>query len=145
MRPVTFIPKSAFARNPIEEIGDALEADMKAGCGVSPSHFQVLMALAEAPDGQLRMVDIASKNCISRSGVTQSVDRLEKLGRVTRVTSPGDRRLVLATITPAGRDVVPIGHLVFQEVADRFIADRLGQRQAIALQAALLKIASTDG
>ena len=44
-------------------VSDALETAMKARCGIGSSHFEVLLALSRAPDGQLRMVDIAAKNC----------------------------------------------------------------------------------
>ena len=80
----------------------ALELGMRERLGISTSHFDVLRALADEPDGRLRMVDIADQMCISRSGVTQSVDRLEDLGLATRVTDRRDRRLVFAEIT-AGR------------------------------------------
>ena len=46
-------------------VRDALEAEMKERCGINSGQFQVLMALAGAPDGQLRMADIAATNCIS--------------------------------------------------------------------------------
>lgn len=121
-------------------VGDALETAMKAECGINSGQFAVLMALADAPRGRLRMVDIASKNCMSRSGVTQSVDRLERLGLVARSTSPQDRRLVLATITEAGSALLPIGHQVFEAVAKESIGDRLGPRQSTALRTALLAI-----
>ena len=121
-------------------VGGALEAAMKAECGINSSHFSVLMALAEATGGQLRMVDIAARNCISRSGVTQSVDRLERLGLVVRSTSPEDRRLVLATITEAGTALLPVGYRVFKAVAEQCIGQRLGPRQVVTLRSALMAI-----
>ena len=123
-------------------VRDALEAEMKERCGINSGQFQVLMALAGAPDGQLRMADIAATNCISRSGVTQSVDRLETLGHVTRMTSPNDRRLVLAKITPTGLELIPIGHQIFEGVAEHFIAERLSVRQSASLLTALTAIAA---
>src|ERR1700722_11591048 len=81
----------------------ALEAEMRKQLGIGVRDHDVLRALAMAPDGQLRMLDIADRLCISRSGVTQSVDRLENLGLVSRATKRGDRRLVLAETTPEGR------------------------------------------
>lgn len=121
-------------------IRDALETKMKARCGLNNGQFQVLMALATAPQGQLRMAEIAATNCISRSGVTQSVDRLEILGHVERLTSRHDRRLVLAKITPTGLDLIPVGHQVFEDVATRFVAERLSTRQSTNLLTALTTI-----
>jgi DNA-binding MarR family transcriptional regulator len=117
---------------------------MRERLGISSSHFDVLRALMAAPDGQLRMVDIADHLCISRSGVTQSVDRLESLGLVSRVTKPGDRRLVLAKITAEGRSLVPGGAQIIETVADRFITDTLTDRQAAALASSLMKVAAVS-
>ena len=124
-------------------ISDALETEMRMRCGINSGQFQVLMALANTPNGQLRMADIAEINCISRSGVTQSVDRLEALGHVSRLTSPTDRRLVLAKIEPSGLELIPIGHRTFENVAARFIARRLSVQQSANLVAALIIIAAT--
>jgi DNA-binding MarR family transcriptional regulator len=117
---------------------------MRQRLGIGASHFDVLRALMAAPDGQLRMVDIADRLCISRSGVTQSVDRLENLGLVSRAARRGDRRLVLAEITPAGRSLVPAGHQIIEAVAARFIAGTLTDRQATALASSLAKIAAVS-
>jgi DNA-binding MarR family transcriptional regulator len=119
----------------------ALEAEMRERTGIGCSHFDVLRTLMEAPDEQLRMVDIAERMCISRSGVTQSVDRLEELGLVSRVTQREDRRLVLAAITPAGRTLVPIGQEAIEAVAARLITQQLTERQAASLATALAKLA----
>ena len=124
-------------------VSDALEAEMRGRCGINSGQFQVLVALAVAPDGQLRMADIAATNCISRSGVTQSVDRLETLGHVTRMTSTNDRRLVLAKITPTGLELIPVGHRILEGVAEHFIAERLSVQQSTNLLTALAAIAAT--
>jgi len=122
----------------------ALEAEMRERLGISSSHFDVLRALSAAPDGQLRMVDIADHLCISRSGVTQSVDRLESLGLVSRVTNRGDRRLVLAKITAEGRSLVPAGTQVIEAMADRFVTKALTDRQAAALASFLMKVSAVS-
>jgi len=86
------------------------------------------------------MVDIAERMCISRSGVTQSVDRLEKLGLVERVTNRDDRRLVFAVITSAGRALVPRGKDIIEGVASQFITQALDEDQKAALTSVLMKI-----
>lgn len=127
-----------------QAVWTALEAEMRRRLCIGVSHFDVLSTLMEAPGGQLRMVDIADRMCISRSGVTQSIDRLEQLQLVSRETNREDRRLVLAAITPAGRALVPIGHEVINSVAARFITEQLTERQAAALETALSEVAATS-
>jgi DNA-binding MarR family transcriptional regulator len=127
-----------------QAVHEALEAGMRERLGISASHFDVLRALVAAPGGQLRMVDIAGRLRISRSGVTQSVDRLENLGLVSRTTRRGDRRLVLAEITPEGRSLVPAGRQIIEAVASRFIAETLTGRQAAVLAASLAKVVAVS-
>jgi DNA-binding MarR family transcriptional regulator len=65
--------------------------------------FDVLIHLAEAPDGQLRMQDLAGSAVMSPSGLTRLIDRMEKAGYVTRQRTAEDRRGAYAVITPTGR------------------------------------------
>jgi len=111
----------------------ALEAEMRERLGIGVSHYDVLRALMTAPDGQLRMVDVADRLCISRSGVTQSVDRLESLGLVSRAAKQGDRRLVLAEITASGRTLASVGQEIVEAVACRFVTETLTGGQVAAL------------
>lgn len=118
----------------------ALELQLRQHLGIGGSSFDILRTLIDAPDGQLKMVDIADQMLISRSGVTQSVDRLEKLGLVSRVTTRDDRRLVLAVITPAGRAAVPQGRDIIEAVAARYLTQPLTEPQLTTLGKALAKM-----
>ena len=68
------------------------------------SHYEVLIYLDAAPNDQLRMSELASSVLLSQSGLTRLVDRLERDGLVVREPCPDDRRGLLASITPAGRE-----------------------------------------
>ena len=137
--------KLALLIKAAQTVHAALEVEMRQRLGISGSHYDVLRALADAPGGYLRMVDIADRMCISRSGVTQSVDRLEELGLVERVANREDRRLVLAEITARGCELIPVGCEVIEAVAARFITETLSERQAAALASALAKVAVPRG
>ena len=76
--------------------------------------------------------------------MTQSVDRLENLGLVSGTTRRGDRRLVLAEITPEGRSLVPAARQIIETVASRFITETLTGRQAAALASALAKVVAAS-
>ena len=122
----------------------ALEAEMRDRLGIGIGQFDVLSTIMQAPSRHLRMADVAERMCISRSGVTQSVDRLEALGLVKRVTTRQDRRTVLAEITPAGRALVPQGREVIEGVAARYLGHQLGSDESTALAAALAKIVESS-
>ena len=80
-----------------------LDAELAAAHGLSLSSYEVLLFLADAPDGRLRMAQLAESVLLSPSGLTRLVDRLEKCGFVRRESCPSDRRGFLAVITDEGR------------------------------------------
>lgn len=81
-----------------------LESDLIAEQRLTLAAYDVLSALAEAPDQRLRMTELADTVLLSRSGVTRLVDRLENLGLVRRVRVDSDGRGVLAVITERGKE-----------------------------------------
>ena len=82
-----------------------LDTDLAAGHGLSLSTYEVLLFLADAPDGKMRMAQLADSVLLSRSGLTRLVDRLERAGLVEREPCPSDQRGFNALITAEGREV----------------------------------------
>ncbi len=80
-----------------------LDAELVAAHGLSLSSYEVLLFLADSPEGQLRMSDLADSVLLSRSGLTRLVDRLERDDLVRRETCPSDLRGFNALITDDGR------------------------------------------
>jgi DNA-binding MarR family transcriptional regulator len=74
--------------------------------GISLTGFEVLRRIADAPDEQASMGDLAEAVGLSRPGITSTVNRLVEDGLVTRERGGADRRLLHARLTPAGRDRV---------------------------------------
>jgi DNA-binding MarR family transcriptional regulator len=71
--------------------------------GLATSTYEVLLRLAEAPRGTMRMKDIADSLLLSRSGLSRVVDELERKGYVERQSCPSDARGTEAVITRNGR------------------------------------------
>jgi DNA-binding MarR family transcriptional regulator len=71
--------------------------------GLPTSSYEVLLRLAEAPRGSMRMKDIADSLLLSRSGLSRVVDELERQGYVTREPCASDARGTEAVITRSGR------------------------------------------
>ncbi|MBV8561106.1 MAG: MarR family transcriptional regulator [Acidimicrobiia bacterium] len=65
--------------------------------------YEVLLWLGQAPEGRMRMGELADSLLLTPSGVTRLVDRMEAEGLVQRVQCPSDRRGWNAVITAAGR------------------------------------------
>jgi DNA-binding MarR family transcriptional regulator len=75
---------------------------MRAAHGERLANFDVLSNLAEAPDKELRMSDLAHQTLFSRSRLTYTVSQLEARGLVRRQTDLDDRRGVTAVLTSEG-------------------------------------------
>ncbi|MGW4247520.1 MarR family winged helix-turn-helix transcriptional regulator [Nocardia sp. NPDC004722] len=82
--------------------------------GLSHTQYEVLVRLTGAPDGSVRMTDLADSLYTSKSGLTYQITQLEKAGLVRRESCPTDVRGVLAVVTESGRqrlaEVAP-GHV----------------------------------
>jgi DNA-binding MarR family transcriptional regulator len=81
-----------------------LDAELEAQHGLPVTSYDVLVNLSEAPEGRLRMRDLAEAVLLSRSGLTRLVDRLAREGLLKRVPCPSDARGAFAEITAAGRE-----------------------------------------
>jgi DNA-binding MarR family transcriptional regulator len=100
---------------------------------LSYTQFQILAVLTDAPDGRMRMTDIADRLVHSRSGLTYQVTQLAEAGLVTRVPAADDERSTVVTSTAKGRKalvrVLP-GHV---EVVQRLLMSPLSGPDVTAL------------
>jgi len=114
-----------------------LQAEMECEQGLTLPAYEVLVRLSEAPDGRLRMSDLATYATLTPSGLTRLIDKLVADGLVERLRCDHDARVVYAALTPAGlkrlRDAYPT-HL--RGVREHFV-DRLTPDQLAALEKAL--------
>ena len=103
----------------------------------------MLITLFNAPDGRLRMAELADRVVLSPSGVSHLVTRLERDGLVQRIVDEHDRRSYFAALTPAGhqrlRDACP----THNEVIRQHLTRRLTQNQLKTLGALWEKILDT--
>jgi DNA-binding MarR family transcriptional regulator len=112
------------------ELTRALDAQLAREHKLPLSSYEVLLYLADSPDGRMRMSDLAESVLLSRSGLTRLVDRLEREGLLRRERCESDARGLFAEITPAGRrlfDAARSTHLdgVRRMFLDRFSRDEL--------------------
>ncbi len=92
----------------IEVQGDlinAIERDLSTH-GLTLGDYQVLVYLSEANGSSMRMCDLADILQLSPSGLTRRLDRLVAGGFVARLGSPADRRVMMASLTDSGRDLL---------------------------------------
>lgn len=80
-----------------------LDQQLKDDSGLSHPQYEILVRLARAPEGELRMTELANGLVNSKSGLTYQVTQMEKAGLVRRRTCPSDVRGIYAALTEAGR------------------------------------------
>ncbi|MGW2668228.1 MarR family winged helix-turn-helix transcriptional regulator [Streptomyces sp. NPDC001272] len=80
-----------------------LDQQLKDDSGLSHPQYEILVRLADAPGGELRMTELANGLINSKSGLTYQVTQLEKAGLVRRRSCPSDVRGIFAVLTEAGR------------------------------------------
>jgi DNA-binding MarR family transcriptional regulator len=105
----------------------ALDAELMERHGLPLTSYEVLLFLADAPGGRMRMSELADSVLLSRSGLTRLVDRLERDDLLERERCEEDARGYFAAITDSGRalfDEARRTHLA--GVRERFV-DRLSR------------------
>ena len=108
-------------------VGRHLEAQLKEDAGLSHTQYEILVLLADAPEGELRMTELAERLITSKSGLTYQVGQLEKRGLVRRRSCPADVRGVLAALTRVGRGALGAaahGHVAAVRAALIDVLDR---------------------
>ena len=74
--------------------------------GLTFARYEVLRLLSFVQSGAMPMTRLGSLLQVHPTSVTSAVERLVRQGYVERLRREGDRRVVLASITDAGREVV---------------------------------------
>ena len=126
------------------EIVAKLDAELEREHGLPLSSYEVLIYLAGAPGGRLRMGELAASMLVSRSGLTRLVDRLERDGLVTRERCEDDARGFFAVITDAGRRLLAAARPTHLDGVRRHFLNRLTKADLRALAAAWERLASSS-
>lgn len=82
------------------------QADELRSLDLSPSAFNVLMALRNTPGFTLEPRDLSDRLLVSRPSITGLLDTLEAKGLLTRRTHGQDRRRVLVALTTRGHSLL---------------------------------------
>lgn len=102
--------------------------------GIDGATFDVLATLArQGPPYRVTPAELAENSMITTSAVAQRLNRLDKLGLVTREQNPNDGRGKFVQLTPSGRkllDQVLPDHLSTEE--DILAPLSSGERRALA-------------
>ncbi len=113
--------------------------------GIPLAWHDVLVRLAFAPEGRMRMQELADSLTLSKSGLTRLCDRLEAAGLIERASCKGDRRGVHAVLTAAGRAKFEQAGPVFNAVVEEVLGSLLPAREREGLKRSLTTLIEANG
>ncbi|MEU7869451.1 MarR family transcriptional regulator [Dactylosporangium sp. NPDC049140] len=125
-------------------LGDRQEK-VYAALGINRGEFDVLATLRRAGEPfQLPPKALSASLMLTTGGMTGRLDRLERAGLVTRSPDPGDRRGLVITLTPRGREVVDEAVVAGLD-AQREVFERLPEANRKRLSALLRDLLAAAG
>lgn len=104
--------------------------------GVPPQWFAVLHLLLNAPDHRLPMSRLANEVSFTSGGFSKLADRMGREGLIDRRNSSGDRRVIFATLTPAGVKAAQGAERAYREAFTQQVLAALSPEQLRVLAVA---------
>ena len=101
--------------------------------GISLADYEVLVALSEAPEGQLRVFEVADALAWEQSRVSHQLARMQRRGLITREGCATDARGAFAVLTTAGRAAIEQAAPAHVEQVRQLVFDGLSPDQLAAL------------
>jgi DNA-binding MarR family transcriptional regulator len=102
--------------------------------------FDVLIHLADVPDGRLRQRVLRDRLLLSESGVSRLLLRMEQAGFIARNTAGEDKRGMEITLTDKGRTAVIEATESHVEMVSKLFSHRLTRTDLNALSRVLSKL-----
>ena len=101
--------------------------------GISFSEYQLIRQLAASPNGASARVDLAEAVGLTASAVTRALKPLERIGYVTTERSERDARRALATLTPAGHELLANAEAAIDDAVEHLALDRADRAELTRL------------
>ena len=101
--------------------------------GISLADYEVLVALSEAPEGRLRVFEVADALAWEQSRVSHQLARMQRRGQITREGCATDARGAFAVLTTVGRGAIERAAPAHVEQMRQLVFDELSHEQVSAL------------
>lgn len=109
--------------------------DLLVESGLSDSDFAILVHLSEAPEGRVRMTELAGALGWSKSRLSHQCSRMARRGLVCREGCAGDARSAYAVLTPCGLAEIQKAAPLHVESVRRHLIDLLDASELQAMAA----------
>lgn len=121
-------------------VTDRLSSALTRSCGLSINDFELLLRLDRSAPPGLRLGELNAAVRLTQPSLSRAAARLEHQGWLRRAGAPDDRRGVLVSITPAGRDVLSRAAPVHAQAIRELLLDRLTPGEQDLLARALSRV-----
>jgi DNA-binding MarR family transcriptional regulator len=121
-------------------VTELLEHELVTERGLPLTRYDVLLNLAEAPEGRLRMQELSASVLLSKSGLSRLVDRMVEAGLVRRERCEDDRRGWFAVLTDQGRSALRRAAPIHLRGIHEHFTHHLDPEEVKALTTALTKV-----
>src|SRR3954447_25314997 len=119
-----------------------LNRDLQQSSGLSLADYDVLVLLTEAPDGRLRVFEIADDLQWEQSRLSHHLARMERRGLVAREECTTDRRGAFVVLTPAGRNAIEKAAPAHVVTVRQLVFDGLSEEQVATLESFTSRVLS---
>jgi DNA-binding MarR family transcriptional regulator len=109
-------------------------------CRLTINDFEILLSLEQ--HGSLRLGDLSPAVPLTQPSLSRAVARLAERGCLARSGDPADRRGVLITMTPAGRDLLRAAIPVHAATVRAELLDHLNPAEQDLLASVLARVAA---
>jgi DNA-binding MarR family transcriptional regulator len=107
------------------------------------ARYEALVLLMFSRSGALPLSKVGERLQVHPASVTNTIDRLQADGLIERVPHPTDRRAMLATLTPAGRELASAATEALNDKA--FLTTGLSDRDQRQLVGLITKLRRSAG
>jgi DNA-binding MarR family transcriptional regulator len=104
-----------------------LDDELQAAEGLSVVAYEVLILVADSPEGRIRISELSRHTLLSLSGTSRLVDRLVRDGLVSKEPCEEDRRGANVVLTDRGRDILSRARRLHRAGVRRAFLDRLDE------------------
>jgi DNA-binding MarR family transcriptional regulator len=120
----------------LERLADAGHPEIREGYGCVFGFIDM--------DNGSRLTELAERSGLTKQAVGEAVSELERIGYLTRVPDPTDRRAKLIKLTERGVDGCLTGRRLFAEIEAEW-AEQIGAELMASLREAATRIAELEG
>lgn len=121
---------------------DRLEKRLKQQLGLTLSEYNMLLLLSEAPEGQMRMGQLADAIVFSPSRLTYQVKVLSERRLVKRVKCPDDGRAWQAELTSEGRTMFRRASIIHARGVKKLFTDSVSEEQLAMVHQIFYQVAN---